>query len=73
MFGGAIDDYGTASERGISNEVRNEATNFINTMMKEIIEDIGPHRYRPPALQHVTALRAQPADQGQASLRVDYL
>ena len=41
LFGGEINNKGVAGKIGISNELMNEATNLINTLMKGIIEQAG--------------------------------
>ncbi len=41
LFGGEINDKGVAGKIGISDELMNQATNLMNTMMKGIIEQAG--------------------------------
>lgn len=41
LFGGEINNKGVAGKIGISNELMNEATNLMNTLMKGIIEQAG--------------------------------
>lgn len=41
MFGGHVFSDGTASERGMSDELRNKASVFINTMLRKMLEEMG--------------------------------
>lgn len=41
IFGGQVFSDGTASERGMTDELRNKASAFINTMLRKMLEEMG--------------------------------